>query len=34
METTTLERNDVSTQTVDLIGRLVELSPWPARSDE
>ena len=31
MKTTTLERNGVSTQTVDLIGRLVELIPWPAR---
>ena len=30
MKTTTLERNGVSTQTVDLIGRLVELIPWPA----
>ena len=31
MKTTTLARNGVSTEMVDLIGRLVELIPWPAR---
>ena len=31
MKTTTVVRNGVSTQMVDLIGRLVELIPWPAR---
>ena len=31
MKTTTLARNGVSTQMVDLIGRLVELIAWPAR---
>ena len=31
MKTSTLERSGVSTQTVDLIGRLVEMIPWPAR---
>ena len=31
MKTTTLARNGVSTGMVDLIGRLVELIPWPAR---
>ena len=30
MKTTTLARNGVSTQMVDLIGRLVELIAWPA----
>ena len=31
MKTTTLARNGVSTEMVDLIGRLVELIAWPAR---
>ena len=31
MKTTTLARNGVSTEMVDLIGRLVELIPWPAK---
>lgn len=31
MKTTTLARNGVSTEMVDLISRLVELIPWPAR---
>jgi hypothetical protein len=31
MKTTTLERNGVSTETVDLISRLVDLIPWPER---
>ena len=31
MKTTTLARNGVSTEMVNLIGRLVELIPWPAR---
>jgi len=31
MKTTTLARNGVSAQTVDLISRLVEMIPWPAR---
>ena len=31
MKTTTLARHGVSTQMVDLIGRLVELIAWPAR---
>ena len=31
MKTTTLVRNGVSPEMVDLIGRLVELIPWPAR---
>lgn len=31
MKTSTLVRNGVSTELVDLIGRLVELIPWPAR---
>ena len=31
MKTTTLARNGVSTQMVDLIGRLVESISWPAR---
>jgi phosphopantothenoylcysteine synthetase/decarboxylase len=31
MKTSTLARNGVSTEMVDLIGRLVELIPWPAR---
>ena len=31
MKTTILARNGVSTAMVDLIGRLVELIPWPAR---
>jgi hypothetical protein len=31
MKTSTLERNGVSTQVVDLIGRLVESIPWPAK---
>ena len=31
MKPTTLARNGISTETVDLIGRLVELIPWPAR---
>ncbi len=31
MKTTTLARNGVSTEMVDLISRLVDLIPWPAR---
>lgn len=31
MKTSTLVRNGVSTEMVDLIGRLVELIAWPAR---
>ena len=31
MKATTLARNGVSTEMVNLIGRLVELIPWPAR---
>ena len=31
MKTTTLARNGVSTETVELISRLVDLIPWPAR---
>jgi len=31
MKTSTLARNGVSTEMVELIGRLVELIPWPAR---
>ena len=31
MKTTTLARNGVSTEMVNLIGRLVESIPWPAR---
>jgi hypothetical protein len=31
MKTSTLARNGISTEMVDLIGRLVELIPWPAR---
>ena len=31
MKTSTLARNGVSTEMVDLIGRLVELIPWPVR---
>ncbi|MEC5217161.1 hypothetical protein RCH09_002118 [Actimicrobium sp. GrIS 1.19] len=31
MKTSTLERNGVSTQIVDLIGRLIDLIEWPAR---
>ena len=31
MKSTTLARNGVSTEMVNLIGRLVELIPWPAR---
>ena len=31
MKTTTLARNGVSAQTVELISRLVESIPWPAR---
>ena len=31
MKTSTLERNGVSTQMVDLIGRLIDLIAWPAR---
>lgn len=31
MKTSTLARNDVSTAMVELIGRLVELIPWPVR---
>jgi hypothetical protein len=31
MKTSTLERNGVSTEIVDLIGRLVDLIEWPAR---
>lgn len=31
MKATTLARNGVSTEMVSLIGRLVELIPWPAR---
>lgn len=30
MKTSTLERNQVSRQTVELIARLVDLIPWPA----
>ena len=31
MKTSTLERNGVSTEMVELIGRLVDLIAWPAR---
>ena len=31
MKTSTLERNGVSTEMVDLIGRLIDLIAWPAR---
>jgi len=31
MKTSTLAHNGVSTQMVDLIGRLVNLIPWPER---
>jgi hypothetical protein len=31
MKTSTLARNGVSTEVVDLIGRLVEMIAWPAR---
>ena len=31
MKTSTLERNGVSTELVDLIARLIDLIPWPAR---
>ena len=31
MKTSTLERNGVSTETVELIGRLIDLIAWPAR---
>jgi hypothetical protein len=31
MKTSTLARNGVSTEVADLIGRLVEAIPWPAR---
>ena len=31
MKTSTLERNGVSTEIVDLIGRLIDLIEWPAR---
>jgi hypothetical protein len=31
MKPTTLARNGVSTEMVELIGRLIELIPWPAR---
>jgi hypothetical protein len=31
MKTSTLERNGVSTEMVDLIGRLIDLIEWPAR---
>jgi len=31
VKTSTLERNGVSTEMVDLIGRLIELIAWPAR---
>lgn len=31
MKTTTLARNGVSTEIVDLVSRLVDLIPWPAR---
>ena len=31
MKTTTLARNGVSTEMVDLISRLVDLIPWPSR---
>jgi hypothetical protein len=31
MKTTTLARNGVSTEIVDLISRLVDLIPWPTR---
>src|SRR3990172_7229977 len=31
MKTTTLARNGVSTEMVELISRLVDLIPWPAR---
>jgi hypothetical protein len=31
MKTSTLERNGVSTQIVELIGRLIDLIEWPAR---
>jgi len=31
MKTSTLARNGISTEMVDLIGRLIDLIPWPAR---
>lgn len=31
MKTSTLERNGVSTEMADLIGRLIDLIAWPAR---
>jgi len=31
MKTSTLERNGISTEMVDLIGRLIDLIEWPAR---
>ena len=31
MKTSTLERNGVSTELVDLIGRLIDMIEWPAR---
>ena len=31
MKTSTLARNGVSTETADLIGRLIELIGWPER---
>ena len=31
MKTTTLARNGVSTEMVDLVSRLIDLIPWPAR---
>lgn len=31
MKTGTLERNGVSTEMADLIGRLIDLIEWPAR---
>ena len=31
MKTSTLDRNGVSTEIVDLIGRLIDLIEWPMR---
>ena len=31
MKTSTLVRNEVSSQVIELIGRLIKMIPWPGR---